>query len=67
MTEHIYTTKDLADKFHITIGRVRELALLRHVGEKLDMGKRSIYVFRESDIEKMRPKKTGRPTIKKGE
>jgi len=53
-------TKQVADRLGISEPRVRVLALERRVGRKFS----AIWIFAESDVEKLRPKKTGRPRLK---
>lgn len=53
-----YTPEEVGKIYGITARRVKALAINRKVGEKLTNG---AWIFHESDIEKLKPGKTGRP------
>lgn len=55
----ICTARDIAEIYHITEKRVRVIATTRGVGQKV--GKWGMWVFRESDVVKLKPGRTGRP------
>lgn len=56
---NLYTPQQIAKIYGITAKRIKVIALARGVGQKI--GSRGDWVFWESDIEKLKPGKTGRP------
>jgi len=53
----LLTTDNVADIFGISARRIRQLARVRRVGQQVS----GIWVFTSEEIDKLKPKKTGRP------
>jgi hypothetical protein len=58
-TEKLYTAKEIAPLVGTSEKRIRILAKQRNVGQKI--GKWGMWVFIESDIQKLKPGPNGRP------
>lgn len=54
---NVYTTKQVANKLGLKPRRLRAIATNRNIGRKIGRD----LLFREEEIEKLRPRKTGRP------